>query len=72
MPKFNVLITSDATVHTFVEVEARDSTEAEQKALKKARAHPEEFAWELDEGNTLDPYLCDPGECAVEVESEAV
>lgn len=66
MPKYNVLVTADATCSTYVDVKARSKREAERKALEEARSNPGAFEWTLDDGNNIDPYLCDPGNCAEE------
>lgn len=67
MPKFRVLVTSNATVSTYVDVHAKDADAAEDDALGMARSQPGLFNWTVDEGNFLDPYLADPGNCAEEI-----
>jgi hypothetical protein len=70
MAKYNVLITSPATCSTTVDVEAESPLEAEKKALEEARENPSLFEWTIDDGNTVDPYVCDPGNCAELAEKE--
>jgi hypothetical protein len=69
MKKYNVLVTADATVSTTIEVEAPNSLVAERLALGLAREHADNYKWELDDGNHIEPYLCDPGNCAEEAAS---
>jgi len=64
MPKYNVLLTADATVSTTVDVEADSPEAAEEKALEEARDNPGAFNWTLDDGNAIEPYCGDPGNCA--------
>lgn len=64
MPRYNVLITADATVSTTVDVEAASPEEAEAKALQEAFEFGWRFDWVRDEGVCSDPYLADPGNSA--------
>ena len=59
MPKYTVIVTSDATVSTVVDVEASSPAEARQKALDDACDNPGHFDWRLDDGNNIAPYLGD-------------
>ena len=64
---FNVTITADTTVSTCFPVEAETAAEAEAKALAETTDNPSMFEWTQDEGNPLEPYLPDPGNCAEKV-----
>ena len=64
MPKYEVLVTCDATAHTIVTVEAKSVKEAEKLAIKDIYENGAE--WTLDD-NERNPYICDPGNCAEEI-----
>ncbi len=64
--RYMVLVTADATVSTYVDVEANNPREAETLALTEATYNPSAFNWTVDDGNPVEPYLCDPGHCAEE------
>lgn len=64
MKRFKVLVTSDATAHTYVTVDAPNVRAAERAALEKVEAEGAE--WTLDD-NRMEPYICDLGNCADEV-----
>lgn len=67
MKKWNVLVTMDSTVSTEVVVDAETAEDAEAEALALAQNNPQQFAWELDEGNwNSRPYIADPGNAASE------
>lgn len=68
--KYNVVLTADATVSTTVDVDAESPEEAETKALEEAANNPGAFNWILDEGNAIEPYLSDPGNCAEEIKPD--
>lgn len=65
MPKFKVLITSDCTCSTEVDVEADDAEAAKIEALSEATNHPDRFNWSTDD-TTLDPYIADPETCVLD------
>ena len=70
MPTYNVLVTRECCESTTVRVEADDEETAEDKALELAKRNPEKYQWEFDEGNFNETYICDPGNCAQEVDPE--
>jgi hypothetical protein len=60
--QYEVVITRDLTESCHVRVKARNSHEAEKKALEKAGLFGENVeGWEIDEGNLHKVYLPDPG-----------
>lgn len=65
--KYGVLVTRDATASTEVFVEADSPEQAEELALREA-IKGNVSSWELDEGALGEIYICDPGNCAYEIE----
>lgn len=55
MPRYEVIVTRDATESITVEVAARTPAEAEEKAREEAELNSN-LKWELDEGNYHRPY----------------
>jgi hypothetical protein len=66
--KYRVLVTAEASVHTYVDVEAVNATIAEALALTDASANQLAYEWVLDD-NQFEPYIADPGNCAEEVDA---
>ena len=75
MPKYRVLVSRDrrASESVTIEVEAGSRVEAQDKAMELAIEMGDVLFWEADEGNYQrnEPYICDPGNCAEEVEDPA-
>jgi|SoiMethySBSTD1v2_1073268.scaffolds.fasta_scaffold371176_3 hypothetical protein len=59
---YRVIVTRDATESVAVCVLATSPAEADERALLIARMGNPIMKWELDEGNSHDPYIGAPGE----------
>jgi len=68
MPWYQVLVTREASESTTVTVEADSPEQAEELALEEAETVDGDD-WALDDGNSHEPYICDPGNCATECEA---
>lgn len=70
MPRFSVLVTRDTTQHCYIEVEAEDENEAEDKAVEIANDDESSVTWYDDDGESA-AYIAAPGGCAEELEDES-
>lgn len=62
MPKYRVTVTADATVSTYIDVEADTPDAARLAARNEAYENGFDYKWTLDDGseNTRGAYIADP------------
>jgi len=70
MPKYQVIVTREATESVVLEVVADNPEAADNAALAMAESPVNALDWKTDEGNSHAPYIGAPGEATELVKSE--